>query len=182
MSAIKKASNLRQAHLDFILLALSRSSDFLEIKENFQSFFETPISGEILIEVAKNNEGKIKELRDTIPFEEKTRHVPIADPAVQLQLLNDLYNKCLIEKAVNWNRDGDEIKKADYPTAARCIELASKIRMNEKALEFKRLEMMTLGYREVNDVTPDSITEITSSQATGPIIQIVHKKTSVDGI
>ena len=141
MAAIKKVGNLSQAHLDYIILLLASTSNLDEVKKSFQCFFETGVSGEIIMEVFSLHHDKIADLRDKIPFTEKSRNVRIADPVKQLELLDALYDSCLVERIVNVNRDGEAITKIDHPTALRCIEVASKIRVAEIGIEFRREEL-----------------------------------------
>lgn len=177
MSAIKKVENLSQAHLDYIILALAKTSDLEEVKQSFQTFFETGVSGEVLMKVFSINHGKIAELKDTMPLSEKTKGIRIADPVQQLKLLDELYDSCLVARVVNITREGDEITKVDHPTALRCVEVASKIRIAEMTLELKRLELSQEGGPSTAGAIEGEITQ----GNTGPTINIINKKTS-DGV
>lgn len=177
MSAIKKVENLSQAHLDYIILALAKTSDLEEVKQSFQTFFETGVSGEVLMKVFSTNHSKIGELKDTMPLSEKTKGIRIADPVQQLKLLDELYDSCLLERVVNITRDGGEITKVDNPTALRCVEVASKIRIAEMTLELKRLELS----QGDSPNTSGAIEGEIAPGNTGPTINIINKKTT-DGV
>lgn len=179
MSAIKKVENLSQAHLDYIILALSKTSELEEVKQAFQTFFETGVSGEVLMKVFSDNHVKIGELKDKTPFSEKTKAIRIADPVQQLQLLDQLYDSCLLARVVNITREGEEITKIDHPTALRCVEAASKIRIAEMTIELKRHELSLLGDGGSGDSSIDG--EILPQTSAGPTINIINKKVS-DGI
>lgn len=175
MSAIKKVENLSQAHLDYIILALSKTSELEEVRQSFQTFFETGVSGEVLMKVFSDNHVKIGELKDKTPFSEKTKAIRIADPVQQLQLLDELYDSCLVPRTVNITREGEEITKVDHPTALRCVEAASKIRIAEMTLELKRHELSLLGDGGSGSGKETAIEgEVTRN--TGPVINIVHRR------
>lgn len=175
MSAIKKVENLSQAHLDYIILALSKTSDLEEVKQTFQAFFETGVSGEVLMKVFADNHVKIGELKDKTPFSEKTKAIRIADPVQQLKLLDELYDSCLVARTVNITREGEEITKVDHPTALRCVEAASKIRIAEMTLELKRQEISLLGDGG-NGSGKETAIEGEVTRSTGPVINIVHHR------
>jgi hypothetical protein len=181
MVAISKVENLKQTHIDYILLAVTRTSNIEEIKSSFQAFFETGIKGEVLLEFMRTHKDTITELQGTLAFEEKTKGIKIADPAEQLQLLDDLYKKCLIERVHGINREGVELSKPDLPTAARCIEISHRIRMAEKSLEIEKRKMVLLEKQAANnEVPPPTIdAENVTDVHAGPVVRIVHKK---DGI
>lgn len=163
MSAIAKVQNLKDAHLKFILGCLSRTSDFHQIKQKFQEFFETGISGEVLMEVAEKHKDKIIELKEALPFDERTKDVPIADPVIQLQLLDKLHKDCLIARVVNVTREGVDIEKIDHPTALRCIEVANRIRSSEKEFELKK----KAAEKDNPPSTPGESTDITPLPGSG---------------
>ena len=131
------------------------------------------------MKVFKDNHVKIGELKDKTPFSEKTKAIRIADPVQQLQLLDQLYDSCLVARTVNITREGDEITKIDHPTALRCVEAASKIRIAEMTIELKRHELSLLGDGGSGDSSIDG--EILPQASAGPTINIINKKVS-DGI
>lgn len=178
MVAISKVENLKQTHIDYILLAVTRTSNIEEIKSSFQAFFETGIKGEVLLEFMRTHKDTITELQGTLAFEEKTKGIKIADPAEQLQLLDDLYKKCLIERVHGINREGVELSKPDLPTAARCIEISHRIRMAEKSLEIEKRKMVLLEKQAANNalLSPSVDAENVTDVPSGPVINIVHKR------
>ena len=178
MSAIKKVENLSQAHLDYIILALSKTSDLEEVKQSFQDFFETGVSGEVLMKVFSSNHSKVAELKDKIPYAEKTKGIRIADPIEQQKLLDALYDLCLRPEVVNVTREGEPIMKIDKATALRCIEVSAKIRNAEMTIEIKRQELASLNGSSDNTTAIEG--EVTSTN-TGPIVRIINKKSS-DGV
>jgi hypothetical protein len=167
MSAIKKVGNLSKAHLDYITLAAARTSSLVKIKEEFQKFFETPIDGTCLMEAVECRKSEIQSLRESLPFEEKVKEIDLGDPAQQLQMLSDLHKECLTPRVCNITRDGAEVMKVDLPTAARCLELANKVLLNERLLELKKLELGS-------NTTP--VPSISSTGDGVPKIQIIHSK------
>ena len=175
MSAIKKVENLSQAHLDYIILALSKTIDLEEVKKSFQSFFETGVSGEVLMKVFSDNHSKIAQVKDKIPYSEKSKGIRIADPVEQQKLLDLLYNACLEERIVNVTRDGDHITKVDHPTALRCIEVSSKIRIAEMSLELKRQELTLM-----SSITTEPSIEGEVIRPSSPTINIIHRKDEYD--
>ena len=63
-------------------------------------------------------------------------------------------------------------------SAARCIELANRVLVNEKTLELKRKELELAGSIE----SPPAISGPSTDVQTGPIIQIVHRKSSKEAL
>lgn len=174
MSSIKKVENLKQAHLDYILLCIAKTSDVDEIKTSFQSFFETGIAGEVIMHVLEEKKDLLPQLRESISFDEKTKRIRIADPVQQLELLDKLHDDCLVERVVNVTREGNEITKIDHPTALRCIEVANRIRSSERSFELEREKLRLLEMNQGNnsgDAALGSV-DVTSS----PVIKIIHKK------
>ncbi len=174
MSAISSKDNLKQAHLDYILLSLSKTTDMDKIKQSFQEFFETGIKGEVLLEVSREYKDEVITLRSKIPFSEKVADIDIASPEKQLELLSKLREECMKERVVNVTRDGTPITKVDLPTAARCIELANRVITNEEGLRLRRLELEQQDIPTGMPSTPENTTTVSS----GPVIQIVHKKSA----
>lgn len=179
MSSIKKVENLKQAHLDYILLCIAKTSDVDEIKTCFQSFFETGISGEVIMHVLEDKKDLLPQLRESISFDEKTKGIRIADPVQQLELLDKLHDDCLVERVVNVTREGNEITKIDHPTALRCIEVANRIRSSERGFELEREKLRILALQHGEDI-PDLPGDTTDVEGTpvrkGPAINIIHKK------
>jgi hypothetical protein len=167
MSAISKINNLKQPHIDYIILAFARTSDLLKIKEEFHKFFETQVSGDILLQVAEQQKDKILNLKNSLSFEDRVSGIDIADPVKQLEMLDHLRTECMKERIVNMNREGVPTFKVEFDTARKCIELANKIVMNEKLLEVKKIELGILAQ--------DGQTTIEERQNI-PQIQIVHKR------
>lgn len=168
MPSFSKVESLGQPHLDYILLALASTSDVGEIKESFQKFFELGISGEVIMEVMRQYKDNIPVLRSIAPFEDRCKGIRIADPAQQLRLLDELYNKCLEERTVNVTREGIELKKIELATAERCVEAASRIRLAEKSHE---LEILKLKLLADQNTSPQTL-EVNS----GPVVNIHHKR------
>ena len=127
------------------------------------------------MKVFSDNHVKIGELKDKTPFSEKTKAIRIADPVQQLQLLDQLYDSCLLARVVNITREGEEITKIDHPTALRCVEAASKIRIAEMTIELKRHELSLLGDGG-NGSGKDTAIEGEVTRNTGPVINIVHHR------
>jgi len=178
MSAIKKSSNLQQSHLDYLLLAFSKSSDIDEVKQSFQIFFETGISGEVLMEVLRDHKDRVIELKSALSFEDKTKGIRIADPVHQLELLDSLHDKCLEERTVNITREGEHVTKIDTATAARCIELSSRIRLGEKHLELEKAKLALL--KEGGSSTDGEVA--TKVNPGRPQIRIFHAREEDDGL
>lgn len=173
MSSIRNYKSLSQAHIDYIVLAAARTSDLGKIKESFQKFFETPIDGECLMSAITKNEDKIIGLRNNLPFEEKIKEIDLGDPAEQLRMLSTLHKECLTERVCNVTRDGTPVYKVDLSTAARCIELANKVIVNERLIEIKRAELRLMSS---DTTTVQSIPQASPTNSSVPQIQIVHKR------
>jgi len=178
MTAISKKENLKQSHLDYILLALSKTTDLDKIKSNFQSFFETGIKGELLLEISRDYIDTIKQMRNSLPFQERVTDIDIASPEQQLRFLSELRKECMEERVVNVTRSGEPIYKVDLPTAARCIELANRVLVNEKTLELKRRELEEMGRID----NPPALGGPSTDVQAGPVIQIVHRKTAKEAL
>lgn len=180
MSSIKKVENLKQAHIDYILLCIAKTSDVDEIKTSFQSFFETGIAGEVIMSILESNKDLLPQLRESVSFEEKTKTIRIADPRQQLELLDKLYNECLIERVVNVTREGAKITKIDHPTALRCVEVANRIRTAERNYELEREKVRLLALQHGEDLPDLPSGETTDVEGTpvrrGPAINIIHKR------
>jgi len=184
MSAISKRENLKQAHLDYILLCLSKTSNVEEVKSSFQSFFETGVKPEVIMEVMREHNDQISELRESIPFDERTKGIRIADPIEQLKLLDKLYDQCLEERVVNWNKNGDAATKVEFSVAQKCIDLAHKIRMDEARLSLDKKKLLLLSQDSGEGIGgPATTVEGTpTDHNSGPVVRIIHKKPSKEAL
>ena len=184
MSAITKRENLKQAHLDYILLCLSKTSNVDEVKSSFQSCFETGVKAEVIMEVMREHNEQILKLRESIPFDERTQGIRIADPIEQLKLLDKLYDQCLEERVVNWNKNGEAATKVEFSVAQKCVELAHRIRMDEARLALDKKKLLLLSQDSGDGIGgPATTVEGTpTDQNSGPVVRIIHKKPSREAL
>lgn len=154
MAKIDNVSELNDNQIYYIVNKLSISQPPEKVKDEFEHFFNTRISGDVIIAVGLSNMEVIKKRREEAFANEDLSDIYLASLPNQLRRLDEIFTECMKGIPVI-DKDGNLSYKLDLSTAERATTNAAKIIIQHKLLKIKQLEVDSPGsYSQINSGTP----------------------------